>query len=105
MACPPRPHVHYALTAWSDIPPSDLREQGEPEIVRDLRHERHLGLHIKGEYVTSLGLLAIRCERHYGWDLPLSMAIAETPSFIDTDDAMHALHSNPRRRVRDDVWR
>lgn len=98
--------TRYALVPWSDIRPSDLMEQGDPELVRDCRHERHLGLHVRGEYVASLGLLAIRCERHHGWLLPLSMAIADTPPFVNTDQDADAIpvQSNPRRRYGDWDW-
>lgn len=84
----------YARVPWSEIEQSDLIEQGKPELVRDCRRERHLGLNIKGQYVHSLGILAVRCER-YGDDLfPISMAIApdkwempETPAPVPAKPA------------------
>ena len=74
--------TRYARVPWSWIAPSDLREAGPPELTRDIRKfgraERHLCLAIKGEYVPTLGMVAIRCERHSGWELPLSLAIVDT---------------------------
>lgn len=72
------------LVSWSDIAPSDLHEQGDPELVRDCYRERHLGLHVLGTYGISLGLLAIRCERRGADEIPLTLSIAETPPVIDT---------------------
>lgn len=75
--------LRYALVPWSDVAPSDLKEQGTPELVRDCRRERHLGLCVRGEYVRHLGILAVRCER-YGDDLyPISLAIAPDDLTID----------------------
>lgn len=90
---------------WSDIEASDLREanDGEPELYRDTHDgspERQLGLHVVGQYDShlSLGLIAVRCERRGTQLIPMSMAIAETPPFIDTSQpALACLQSNPRR--------
>jgi hypothetical protein len=51
----------FAKVQWDVVKPSDLVEQGDPEIVRDCRNvigqpERHIGLLIKGEIGIPLGL-------------------------------------------------
>ncbi len=85
----------YAPIPWGEILPSDLVAQGDPESLMIYRREEHLGLHVRGEYVRSLGMLALRCERR-GMELcPLSMAISDTPIVLNTDDG---LQSNPRRK-------
>lgn len=83
---------HYAKAPWSDVAPSDLEPQGEPETTIDYRHETHLGLYVRGEYVAYLGMLAVRCETRAGWLMPLGIAIADTVA-IETIP----VHSNPRR--------
>lgn len=95
------------LVPWSDIEASDLTEanNGEPEMYRDThdgKPERQLGLHIVGQYdpLLSLGLIALRCERHGTTLIPISMAIAETPPFVDTRQPVLAgVQSNPRRTM------
>lgn len=66
----------------------DGHPQGEPEYVRDLPHERQLGLQIHGQIVPYLGLLAIRCTRRGTTLIPLTLSIAETPIYVV--EAVHA---------------
>lgn len=87
---------------WSDLAP-DLVEAADVEMSRDThfgKPERHLGLHVVGQYDRglSLGLIALRCERHGAKLVPISMAIAETPPFIDTrQPTLVGAQSNPVR--------
>jgi hypothetical protein len=73
----------FAKVQWDVVKPSDLVEQGDPEIVRDCRNvigqpERHIGLLVKGEYVPTLGILAIRCSRRGNEiGIPLGLAIPD----------------------------
>lgn len=84
--------TRYVLVPWGDIEPSDLRE-GQAVLTRDIRNirklgrgERHLCMPVMGEYVPQLGMMAIRCERHSGWELPLSMALVDTAIAVNTDE-------------------
>jgi hypothetical protein len=79
---------------WGDVLQSDVEPQGEPETVIEYRHEAHLGLHIRGTFGVTLGMLGVRCERRGVLLIPIAVAIAETPTVIDTDTN---LQSNPRR--------
>lgn len=91
---------------WSVIEASDLCEANKgqgPELVRDVygaKHERHLGINVVGQYdpYLSLGLIAVRCERQGSALVPIGLAIAETPPFIDTrQPALACVQSNPKR--------
>lgn len=85
--------TRFVKVPWGDVALSDLREAGPPELTRDTRHigrsERHMCLHVKGDYVPDLGMVAIRCERHSGWVLPLTLSIVDTAKVqveIEDDD-------------------
>jgi hypothetical protein len=96
----------YPLVPWSDIA-RDLYEanNGEVELYRDTHSgtqaERQIGVHVVGQYDSSvsLGLVAIRCERHGERLVPLTISIAETPPFIDTRSPILIAHSNPVRHL------
>lgn len=89
----------YAKVPWGDLEQGDLREQGKPEWLRDSRHERHLGLLVRGQYVGTLGMLMIRCERHQDWLLPVGMSIANGSPVLkaEAEDMLMRVQSNPRR--------
>ena len=82
--------MRFPLVPWGDISVSDLREAGPPELQRDIRTfgtaEKHLCLLVKGQYVPTLGMIAVRCERHSGWLLPLTLAIVDTTAVIEDED-------------------
>lgn len=91
----------YTTCPWN-LPDSDLVPQGDPELVRDLHQERQLALHVLGTHGVSLGLIALRCERHGELLTPLSLCIPDTPivTMPAPAPAMNlALLSNPRRIV------
>lgn len=81
--------TRYVLVPWGDLAPNDLRE-GQAFLTRDIRKlgrgERHLCMPVSGEYVPQLGMMAIRCERHSGWEIPLSMALVDTAIAVDTEE-------------------
>jgi hypothetical protein len=88
--------ARYAKVPWGDIRESDLREQGEPEFVRDVDEESHIGLHVRGTYGITLGMLAVRCERHGNGLVPLTMAIADVPLVVDVVE-IPALQSSQKQ--------
>lgn len=99
--CPKRPHDHYVPVKWrqADLAQHDL-EPATEILTRDHRqsgkNETHFLLPVVGQSGTSvgppLGWAAIRCERHHGWMLPVSMALVESSVVtLDTNQ------SNPRR--------
>lgn len=89
--------ARYTLVPWQ-ILDSDLVEQGEPELVRDLHQERQLGLHVLGSCGVSLGLIAIRCERKGETLTPLTLSIPETPIVIEPKPpVMNMARLNPKR--------
>jgi hypothetical protein len=88
----------YTACSWGDVLQSDLQPQGAPETSVTYRREEHVGLHIRGTYGVTLGMLTVRCERRGSQLDPISVAIAETPIVVRTD----AMQSNPRRRLDDD---
>lgn len=76
----------YSLVPWW-LPDSDLRpaNNGEFELSRDLQRngkpEKQIGLHVWGQsdHPPSLGMIALRCERHGEQLIPLTLQIPETP--------------------------
>lgn len=100
MGCHP---VRVPLVPWSDIEPSDLCEAngGDLEMYRDTRvgpvAERQLAMVVVGQFDRgiALGLIAVRCERHGGRLIPLSLQIPETPIVVN-------VQSNPRRQADGD---
>ena len=81
--CDVRYERRYATAPWSDPAPSDLEPQGAPETEITYRHEVHMGLHVRGTYGGTLGMIAIRCEVNGMGLAPVSMAIADTPPMYD----------------------
>lgn len=83
----------YAPSPWSEVAPSDLEPMGEPDVTLEYRHELHLGLNVPGVFVSSLGMLAVRCECRGERVIPLGLAIADGTIVV----AIPPGQSNPRR--------
>jgi hypothetical protein len=105
--------TRFSSVPWW-LPDSDLRtaNHGEAELRRDLvrngKPERQLGLHVWGQAdaAPSLGVIALRCERHGERLVPLTLSIAETPIMFERKPVavLVTLQSNPRRLIqKDDV--
>lgn len=89
-----RYETRYLVVPWGDLTPADLQPQGAPETELTYRREVHLGLHVRGTFGVTLGMLAVRCETHGSALEPLSLAIAETPPLVQLEVPAQ---SNPRR--------
>lgn len=72
----------YPLSPWSVINHEDLMAKGPPELVRHLLSQRQLGCHVRGQYVETLGMLALRCD---AGGVPLGAALAGWPARLDAD--------------------
>ena len=100
--CPDRPHHHFARATWrlADVAQVDL-EPAYGTLQRDHRSfhrsERHYAMTVIGQSgVTdgpALGVLAVRCERHQGWVLPLTLAIADVESCQNIEHAMASVQA------------
>lgn len=70
---------------------SDIVPAGAPCLSRDLvingRPEKHVAFHVSGQYIPSLGLMAIRYGRRGGQLTPLGIALPDdAPLPIDDTD-------------------
>lgn len=100
MDCPDRPHQYFARATWrlADVAQQDL-EPAYGTLQRDHRSfqraERHYAMTVIGQSGVqegpSLGVLSVRCERHQGWVLPLTLAIADVEGCQNIDHAMAAV--------------
>lgn len=93
-----------SLVPWwlsnTDINPAgkgferDTITQGQPQ--------RQLAFHVTGQYVPSLGLIAIRCERRGETLTPIGMALSDDAPLVIADGPIQSGANRSERQLPDD---